>query len=260
MMRPHTVDRFLHYRKTVGAHAALLAIAAKLRGTKVLHAVERRELEHPLWLRIPSSDVDAYGQIFVDADYDFVADPPPRTIVDAGANIGLAAVYFANRYPRSTTIALEPEPGNFRMLAQNAAPYPNIVPVQAALWNRNEAIELFDPGLGDWSFMTGAGTGSVPGKACGTVRAMTLDTLIDEYGLDRIDVLKMDIEGAESEVFEDASSWIDRVDALIIELHERMKPGCTCRVRAATAGFDSEWERGENLYFARGGRIARRPA
>ena len=99
MMRPHTVDRFLHYRKTVGAHAALLAIAAKLRGTTVLHAVDRRELAHRLWLRIPSSDVDAYRQIFVDADYDFVADPPLRTIVDAGANIGLAAVSFANRYP-----------------------------------------------------------------------------------------------------------------------------------------------------------------
>ena len=73
-----------------------------------------------------------------------------------------------------------------------------------------------------------------------------------EYMLDGIDLLKIDIEGAEREVFEDTSAWIGRVRSLIVELHEHFKPGCERSFRAGSAGFDREWIRGENYFLTRG--------
>ena len=53
-------------------------------------------------------------------------------------------------------------------------------------------------------------------------RAYTVDEILDESGFDRIDILKIDIEGAEKEVFEgDVGRWISRVNLLVLELHDR---------------------------------------
>jgi FkbM family methyltransferase len=198
--------------------------------------------------------VDTYYQVFTQQDYDFRAKSPPRIIVDAGANIGLAAVWFANRFPQATIIAIEPEKGNYDLLVRNAAPYPNIRPLRAALWNRNEEIDLLDPGRGAWGFITEASNSreDLSARALHTVRAITVDALMAEYALDGIDLLKVDIEGAEREVFEDTSAWIGRVRSLIVELHEHYKPGCNRSFRAGSSGFDREWERGENIFLARG--------
>jgi hypothetical protein len=90
---------------------------------------------------------------------------------------------------------------------------------------------------------------------------MTVDTIMREHGIDHIDVLKVDIEGAEREVFRDPSSWIDKVDTLIVELHERLKLGCNRSFYNGTNGFDDEWVQGENVYLTRsGGCVARRSA
>ena len=80
---------------------------------------------------------------------------------------------------------------------------------------------------------------------------MTIDTIMEEHRIDFIDILKIDIEGAEREVFGDASLWIGKVDALIVELHEQMKPGCNRSFYNATNGFDEEWHQGENEYLVR---------
>ena len=63
--------------------------------------------------------------------------------------------------------------------------------------------------------------------------------------------LKIDIEGAEKEVFDDVTRWIGKIGVLMIELHERFKPGCVKNVMQATTGFDFEYENGETLFLAR---------
>jgi len=79
-----------------------------------------------------------------------------------------------------------------------------------------------------------------------------MDSVIDEYRLDKIDILKIDIEGAEKEVFADTSSWIEKVDAIIVELHEHMKSGCVRSFYNGSNGFEHEWRKGENVYLSRG--------
>lgn len=216
----------------------------------------------PVVLRIPSSDVNVFEQVFVDNEYDFHLTDVPRCIVDAGANIGLASVYFASRLPQTRIIAIEPDPDNFRLLTMNTAPYPNVEPILGALWNQNTLIRLVDPGVGSWGFTTRnlATVGKEEPEPAGvTTEGMTIDEIMTRFGVDRIDILKLDVEGAELEIFQDASAWIDQVDALIVELHDRIKPGCSRSFYEATRAFDSKWIQGENVFLTRTNACMTRP-
>lgn len=207
----------------------------------------------PLYVRIPSSDALTYYQVFKDREYDLKVDRSPETIIDAGANIGLASIYFAVRFPSATIIAIEPEQSNFEMLKKNVAPYLNIVPINAALWNENKEIRLLDPGLGNSGFMTANDDGQDAAESGLMVPAITVDRIMQQYRVERIDIFKIDVEGAEMEIFEEPSLWIDKVDSLVVELHERMRPGSSVTFNRAIAEFKSKWVAGENVCATREG-------
>lgn len=221
--------------------------------------IDYKYLKHHFVLRNHSSDVHIYKKVFMDNEYDFNVTKPPEVLIDAGANIGLASIYFANKYPNAKIIAIEPEESNFQLLQKNVEPYKNVVPLQAALWNENGKINLVDPGFGHWGFMTESNDGdkNSQGSQCHDVASLTIDKIMDDYGFDKINILKMDIEGAEKEVFSDSSKWISKVDALIVELHERMKKGCLRSFYNGSNGFDSEWQHGENIYLSKGGYLTK---
>lgn len=246
------LDRMVHYQRMLGLPGLLRAVRGKAAGNPELFLLSPPAARFPLHLRVPSTDVDAYEQIFVNEEYRFAVRRPPATIVDAGANVGLASVYWANRYPDARIVAVEPEADNFELLARNVAPYPRVVPVRAALWHENRDIDLVDPELGQWGFMTQARDDEdYYGEIVHGVRGLTIDTLMAEQGLAHIDILKLDVEGAEREIFADPAAWIGKVDALIVELHERLKPGCCRSFYNGSNGFDEEWRQGENIYLAR---------
>jgi FkbM family methyltransferase len=208
-------------------------------------------IRHPLNLRFGTSDLDAYEQIFMELHYYADFKTSPRVIVDAGANIGLASIYFANCFPQAKIFAVEPELSNFRLLERNVRQYANVMPIRAALWSMNTTIDLIDPGKGHWGFQTVEAGQKAAGDRIDNVTAITVDRLMNDHEIDHIDVLKIDIEGAEQEVFADPSKWINRVSVLIVELHERIKIGCTRTFYNATNGFDHEWMRSDNVYLAR---------
>lgn len=241
------------YFKTLGLKGYFYYLLAKLSGSTIFFKLKKPDCRHAFFLRIPSSDIPTYKQVFIKKDYAFKVEKNPGIIVDAGANIGLASIYFANKYPDAKIIALEPEQSNFELMKKNIAPYPNIIPVHAALWHQNEEIHLIDPGLGKWGFMTEIKhpVEKLPGEVCHPVMAVTIDKLMQDYSLTQIDILKIDIEGAEKEVFSDTSSWIKKINTIIIELHERMKPGCNRCFYCGSNGFDHEWQQGENIYLSR---------
>jgi hypothetical protein len=99
---------------------------------------------------------------------------------------------------------------------------------------------------------------TLPANARHKVMAMTVDKIMNDYNLEKIDILKIDIEGAEKEVFSNASSWIEKVDAIIVELHERRKTGCRRSFYCGSNGFDNEWHQGENIYLSRGNCLTRK--
>jgi FkbM family methyltransferase len=195
-------------------------------------------------LRPGSSDEDCLGQVFVNEEYRLPFALNPNVIVDAGANIGGASLYFAYKYPGAKVFALEPEPSNFALLKHNCAAIDNIIPIQAALWAQSEYVALTDPDAEKWSFTVTASSDREQ-----DIRGMTIEELMQEFGVDHIDLLKMDIEGAEKEVFGSGPTpWLDHVSTIAIELHDRYMPGCAQAFYTALHGRRFLQEvRGENV-------------
>lgn len=215
-------------------------------------------IRHPLTLRTHTTDRFAFAEIFLQRAYQVELRRKPRTIVDCGANIGFASVYYANRYPRSRIIAIEPDPGNFRICERNVRRYRRITPVHAAVWSANQKLSVYDPGdeHGEWGVRVVDAEPPGGRRIRSEVPGFTLDRIMEELGIEHIDLLKVDIEGAEREVFRDASRWIDRVGVIVIELHDRFEPGCESAVRSALEGFKVQFLRAPNLHvFGRHGRI-----
>ncbi len=236
-------DRWLYlswYRQHFNGIGALLAYARMLRDNGLASA-PNPFTGGTVFLRPGTTDQNVYDEIFVEREYDLELGKP-SLIVDAGAHIGLAAVYFASKYPQARVIALEPEPGNFAVLQRNARQYPNITPLNVGLWGRRAALRIDHVDDATWSFRvsedtTGAG-----------IPALGLQEVMQQAGVDRIDVLKMDIEGSEVEVFAAHATWIGRVGTLIVELHDRFRPGCSQAMEAALQGYDHVRARsGESL-------------
>ena len=250
-----------YYLRVVGVRGLVCAIIGKITKKLLLLKMNRPGIRFPFFLRVPSTDVPAFDQIFIKKECDFEVKRPPVTIVDAGANIGLASIYFSNKFPDAKIIAIEPEDSNLNILRKNIAPYGNITLICGALWRENSRIDLVDPGLGKWAFMTQSqdGVEKRHGEFVHQVQGMTVDTIMKEHGIDHIDIIKIDIEGAEREVFRDPSLWLEKVDALIVELHEHMKPGCNRSFRNVSKAFTDKWLQGEKVYLTRsGGCLTRR--
>jgi FkbM family methyltransferase len=182
--------------------------------------------------------------VMLEHEYDLPYPRTPTTIVDAGAHIGVASLWFATHFPDATIVAVELERENFAVLVDNVAAYPNVHPIHAALWPELGAVSVVGRGE-TWTYHAATGA-SGP-----TVPAVTVSELMKRFGLDHIDLLKLDIEGAERDVLAAGDSWIGHVDAIVAELHDRYLPGCTRAFYAATKEFPVESRRGENVLVAR---------
>lgn len=205
----------------------------------------------PIYLRPGHFDLKVFKAVMLEEEYRLEFRHAPAVIVDAGAHIGLAAVYFANRYPDARIFCLEPNPGNFEVLQSNIEQYENIVPIKAALWNRREKLQWVDEDADDWAYRVKPGDDS----SAAAVDAVDLSWLCAEFDIDAVDLLKVDIEGAEADVFASNTGWIEKIRVIAIELHDRFRPGCKEAFDTATADFEDRWSRGENTFVARAGTV-----
>ncbi|MBK7427661.1 MAG: FkbM family methyltransferase [Saprospiraceae bacterium] len=202
--------------------------------------------KHPIYLRPGSYDLDVLLQFMADKQYEMEYPDKIRVILDAGANIGLASAYFANKFPEAKIIAIEPDSDNYQQLLRNIKHYSNVVPIKAGLWKNNTNLKIYDPGFGEWSFMveeTESTEGSLP--------ARTVDDICREYSISSIDIFKIDIEGSEKEVFESENgNWLHLVRMLIVEVHDQMKAGTANAVIHAVKNKDFNFYiKDENLVF-----------
>jgi len=81
-------------------------------------------IRHPVHLRVWTTDTSTYAEVLLRGEYAFDLPFSPRIILDAGANIGMASIYFTHRYPEARIIAVEAEASNFAVLERNVRPYP----------------------------------------------------------------------------------------------------------------------------------------
>lgn len=227
-----------NYYGALGIRGLLAISLFRLVGMPRIITAHPHGVKHPVYLRIRTSDLAVYHHVLLEGEYQVELPFSPQTIVDAGANCGLTSVYYANQYPDAQIISVEPEESNYKALVRNVLPYRNVLPVRAALWNRTGEVTTVDVG-GDWECQVREGTGCP---------AITMSTLMAEVGIDSIDLLKVDVEGAEKEIFSECE-WMGRVRVLAIELHDRLKPGCRDTVERATRGWH-QYERGDLTFLA----------
>jgi FkbM family methyltransferase len=178
---------------------------------------------HPLYCRMGTSDLYVLWQIFRDREFACLDDmPQATTIVDCGANVGYACAYFLSRFPEAQLIAVEPDAGNFAILQKNLKPYgARVTAIQAGIWFRRAGLRVTVPKtvdgiVGWWGLRVEE---AVPGTPA-DVEAITIGEVIAQTGAPRISLLKIDIEGAEEQVFALGDcGWLPLVDNLTIELH-----------------------------------------
>jgi FkbM family methyltransferase len=144
-------------------------------------------------------------------------------IIDGGANIGLFTVLMKNLFPNARVICIEPDLENFDLLQRNVAPYSNIVCENSGIWHSNKRLKVYDKNnSGKWGIIV------EEDEANGTVDSVSIDYLLEKHKFDHIDILKLDIEGSECEVFSSGfEKWLPKVEMLVVELHDRDREGCS---------------------------------
>jgi len=173
------------------------------------------------FLRGRSVDFSVLNSIIGKGEYDIDPGFVPEIIVDAGANTGASTLYFRMRFPEARIIAVEPEISNFRLLCRNMEAYPGVKCINAAIWFRDGWLSLRNPSADHYAYQFDEIAGSDT-----NVRSIALSTLMADAGAETIDILKMDIEGAEYQILSHGNyEWLRRVRMLIIELHEYISPG-----------------------------------
>lgn len=185
--------------------------------------IQIKGIRHPFSMRKGSSDYDTFYQAIVHQHYKFNYKINPAVIVDGGANIGLATLALKNLYPLAKIICIEPDPQNYVQLLKNIAPYQNVSAVNAGLWHKEAHLKISDKyNMGKWGMVTE----EVDEQAEDTISTITVDQLMTKFSLERIDILKLDIETAERELFSaNYNNWLPRVKMIIIELHDLMSKG-----------------------------------
>ncbi len=185
------------------------------------------------------ADLGVLHQVFVEQQYSparMVTSAWPRIaqsatcvgcdgvplVVDLGANIGAAAIFFKLIFPDTRVVAVEPERENYELLLHNTASLDNVFAVEAAIAAERGTVDLIDPGKGAWAFQTGPTRGN--GTVVSQVDAITIDDVIEASGGAVPFLLKVDIEGAEGDFFGARWETLSRFPLVVVELHDRLVP------------------------------------
>jgi len=197
--------------------------------------------------------IGAFKGVFNDKEYDCRArfEPAPLRILDLGGNIGFGSVFFSKIFPEAKLAVVEPDPRNLPLLRKNLGLNGVSATVMAA---------AIGPAAGTLTLRYGtnptcsslAGTGMHELSNTVEVAVTTVSKVMEQAGWDYIDLVKIDIEGAEEELLARDNQWLAKVGALIMEIH----PNTTVeRINRHLAPFGFILERlgasREPVYFAK---------
>jgi FkbM family methyltransferase len=182
-------------------------------------------VKYPFALRPHTSDQAMFHQVFVSKEYDnsLIINKlrgEGRIIIDGGANIGLFTIFAKNICPEAKIICVEPDPENFEALQKNAAPYSDVYCENCGLWCKDTILKVH-------SEFDKAGVVVEEDVKNGQVPAISIDTLLKKHNIEQVDILKLDIEGSEKQVFSaNFEQWLPNVKMIVIELHDWIEAGC----------------------------------
>ena len=168
-----------------------------------------------VWLRTFSGDLFVFYELLKDEVYAVPAAvldaTHVRVVVDCGANVGLASLFFADRYPAARIIAVEPASENFSLLKRNVSAVGRIRAIEACV-SDGDGVRNLNVAAPAWGIRIQDGVGG------DRVESMSLDTLYARFDVKRADLLKVDIEGEEERVFAEPT-FLSSTGLVLIELH-----------------------------------------
>lgn len=178
-----------------------------------------------------SSDYDMVKQVLIDGEYKipttfFIAQNlQPKHIIDAGSNIGSTTIYLKHIFPKSKVYCIEPDPDNFVLLQENVEDYVSdgsVVLYKAGLMAKSGLNLIVKDDFRDKSSC--ARQVAVSDEISG-LKSITISEIIKENSIDSIDLLKIDIEGAETFLIEEESdvSFLKKTRCIAIEIHNEYK-------------------------------------
>jgi len=150
-----------------------------------------------------------------------------RTIIDAGANIGSETFRFRIHYPNAKILAIEASSENFKILKKNFSDDPNTKLINKAVWKSSGELYLYDGG-GSQSFYVNDADNK--GVIVGKIEAISLNEILQSQEIDEIDILKLDVEGAEKEIFSENLEWLQLVNCLVFEVPDSDVPFTTQQI------------------------------
>jgi len=146
-----------------------------------------------------------------------------RTILDVGANAGIAAVWFKSLIPEAELACIEPDPRNLPLARLN-------------LTENGISAKIFECAVATYTGKTRLGIEAWNGKSSledaglyahrefVEVRTRRIPEILDDLGWRRVDLLKMDIEGMERDILANGGDWLDRVGLIVLEVHQNTSP------------------------------------
>jgi FkbM family methyltransferase len=186
------------------------------------------------YVRRQSTDIVIFKEILYQQEYRYLTELQRKLnldvkyIIDAGANIGTATVYLKSVFPEAAIVSVEPEADNFAMLQKNIQVngFDRVIPFKGGLWNKETWLEV-KSGFRDRErelsfFVTEVGESE---RTDNSILGITVEGIRAKWSFPRIDILKIDIEGAERYLFSnlaDCRRILADVRILAIEVHEEV--------------------------------------
>lgn len=196
-------------------------------------------------LRRSTSDISVFETVFIDRELEDHLPTEPKLIIDGGANVGFSTAFYARTFPSARVVAVEPSDENAKMLRRNCAGFSNVQLVHGGLWSHSGYLAIENPQDAAWAFRCVPSDAHAPGA----FPAYSLGDVIGKSGIDHCDLLKLDVEGAEEQLFAGAADWLGRVSTILVEVH-----GAKALRTIDEACSGPEWARqecGEKLLLTR---------
>ncbi|HPF12449.1 MAG TPA: FkbM family methyltransferase [Flavobacteriaceae bacterium] len=154
-----------------------------------------------------------HKEIFDQQIYKFKTNNPNPYIIDGGANIGLATIFFKQLYPNSEIIAFEPDAALVDVLESNVKSFGfrDVAIIPKGLWDKNEKLKFKSDGA-DAGILENLNSNGTPTSV---VEVTSLKPFLNK----KVDFLKLDIEGAETIVLRDIADALIHVERIFVEYH-----------------------------------------
>lgn len=195
---------------TVDIAASRLLRFSRRPASSLRHVVTRSGTQ--IYYRRNRGDIYAIKEIFMDDVYRLPSGHAPDVVVDLGAHIGLTTLWMAETYKPSTIVAVEPAPSNAALARRNiSANGVHAELVEAAIATSEGTAHFREDPQSNLGQLSDIGT---------AVRTVDIASVLARVPNDgRVDLLKIDIEGGESALFQGDVSWLSKVELIVAELH-----------------------------------------